>query len=130
MQPNACSIALVHGYSVLLIQRAYEPFAGLWTLPGGRLEAGETPEDCVRRELFEETGLTVNNPIHVLTQTVGREDQRFRLAVFAASHPLTAPLVSDEIAAWDWVALNDIMGYKTTKGLSDICRRCVDAAGA
>ena len=42
---------------VLLIQRAYEPFAGKWAFPGGFAIVGESLEDTARRELVEETGL-------------------------------------------------------------------------
>lgn len=35
---------------------------GKWNAPGGKMELGETPEDCVVREVFEETALTVHNP--------------------------------------------------------------------
>ncbi len=45
---------------LLLIRRGHEPHAGLWSLPGGRVEAGETLEQAVRREVLEETGLTVD----------------------------------------------------------------------
>jgi len=44
---------------VLLVKRAAEPMAGRWSLPGGRLELGETVEQAVVREALEETGLTV-----------------------------------------------------------------------
>jgi 8-oxo-dGTP diphosphatase len=44
---------------LLLIRRGHDPHAGLWSLPGGRVEAGETLEQAVRREVLEETGLTV-----------------------------------------------------------------------
>ena len=44
---------------VLLARRAHEPDAGLWDTPGGFLEEGEDPLDGLRRELLEETGLTV-----------------------------------------------------------------------
>jgi 8-oxo-dGTP diphosphatase len=44
---------------LLLIRRGHDPHAGLWSLPGGRVEDGETLEEAVRREVFEETGLTV-----------------------------------------------------------------------
>ena len=43
----------------LLIRRGSEPLLGQWSIPGGTLELGESLEDGVRRELKEETGLTV-----------------------------------------------------------------------
>ena len=43
----------------LLVRRARDPQAGRWSLPGGRIEAGETPEEALAREVWEETGLEV-----------------------------------------------------------------------
>lgn len=45
------------GHEVLLIRRDKAPFKGSWALPGGRLEADETLDECAVRELEEETGL-------------------------------------------------------------------------
>ncbi len=58
-----------HG-RVLLVQRATEPRKGLWSIPGGLVELGESLTDAVRREALEETGLTVE-PI-ALTEVVDR----------------------------------------------------------
>lgn len=44
---------------LLLIRRGHEPGAGLWSLPGGRIEPGETHQQAVVREVLEETGLSV-----------------------------------------------------------------------
>lgn len=44
----------------LVLRRAQEPERGEWDLPGGFIEAGESPADCVRREIAEETGLEVD----------------------------------------------------------------------
>jgi 8-oxo-dGTP diphosphatase len=51
------SAALFRDGAVLLVKRASAPFAGLWSLPGGLIERGETAEDAARREVREETGL-------------------------------------------------------------------------
>jgi 8-oxo-dGTP diphosphatase len=45
--------------SILLVERANEPGRGLWSIPGGRVEAGESDAQALRRELAEETGLDV-----------------------------------------------------------------------
>jgi 8-oxo-dGTP diphosphatase len=47
------------GNRLLLIKRGHEPGAGLWSLPGGRIEPGETDQEAVAREILEETGLRV-----------------------------------------------------------------------
>lgn len=53
----AVSVAVVRGNRVLLVRRARAPSQGLYAFPGGKVEAGETLEQAVRRELKEETGL-------------------------------------------------------------------------
>jgi 8-oxo-dGTP diphosphatase len=50
---------VIEGDCVLLVRRGQEPLKEEWSLPGGVLELGETLENGVVRELFEETGLTV-----------------------------------------------------------------------
>jgi 8-oxo-dGTP diphosphatase len=56
-----CVGAVVHDPAgrLLLVQRGHAPHPGLWSLPGGRIEPGETPEQAAEREVREETGLAV-----------------------------------------------------------------------
>lgn len=58
--PKVAVIAFItHKDKLLLIRRAVEPAKGKWALPGGYMDAGEMPEDALRRELDEEVGLRV-----------------------------------------------------------------------
>ena len=52
------SIAVFKGDTVLLVQRARAPFRGLWSLPGGSIEPGESAREAAFRELKEEAGIT------------------------------------------------------------------------
>ena len=59
IRPRACG-ALIHGDTILMV-RHVEPTRSYWTLPGGGVEAGETPADAAVREVREETGLAVKS---------------------------------------------------------------------
>lgn len=51
--------AIIQESRILLVQRGREPGRGLWALPGGRLELGETLKEAVQREVLEECGLDI-----------------------------------------------------------------------
>lgn len=55
----AVAVLVLQNSHVLLVQRLNEPQRGLWSLPGGYLDAGEDPLEAARRECLEETGLVV-----------------------------------------------------------------------
>lgn len=64
MDPDARPIpcvgaVVVHDRRLLVVRRANPPGAGLWSIPGGRVEPGETAPEAVVREVAEETGLRV-----------------------------------------------------------------------
>ena len=50
---------ILDGNRVLLVRRANAPLKGVWSIPGGRLELGETLTEGLRREIREETGLRI-----------------------------------------------------------------------
>lgn len=60
MTPNAASaVVLRRDGRVLLVQRGRPPLEGAWTLPGGRIEPGETSASAAAREVLEETGIAI-----------------------------------------------------------------------
>ena len=82
MRPFACDGVLIENGKILLIRRAAEPFKGMWAVPGGRIEDDETAEECLIREMEEETGLTVE-PVK-LTGIYSEPSRDPRLIIAAA----------------------------------------------
>jgi 8-oxo-dGTP diphosphatase len=129
---NAASVALIEGGRVLLIERARPPYRGLWTLPGGRREAGETAEQCAIREVGEELGVTPRTLVPVLTERFGGPaGADWHLAVFAAAGFDGTIVPSDEVAGIAWVAPDAMGRLRTTPGLRETLERALRAvAGA
>ena len=58
---------------VLLVRRARPPSVGIWTLPGGKVEPGESPARAIVREVKEETGLDVRVVCFVIVYALRRD---------------------------------------------------------
>jgi 8-oxo-dGTP diphosphatase len=71
------------GVSVLLIRRKYEPFKDSWAIPGGFVLEGESLEIAVKRELQEETGISVNYLEQLYTFGEPNRDPRQRIIAVA-----------------------------------------------
>jgi ADP-ribose pyrophosphatase YjhB (NUDIX family) len=80
----ATGAIVARGAAILLVRRRWAPRAGLWCLPAGFMEYGETPEQCAVRELREETGI-VGRVTGLIGVYAGRDDPRVRavLVVYA-----------------------------------------------
>lgn len=78
------SALLTHEDSVLLAKRGSQPSKGLWSLPGGKLERGETLVKAAAREVFEETGINVEGLVFVEFVELIKTDYHFVIALFMA----------------------------------------------
>ncbi|WIY53540.1 NUDIX domain-containing protein [Devosia sp. YIM 151766] len=127
-QPNAASVGIIRDGTILIIKRAKAPYQNLWTFPGGRMDPGETPEQCAIREIEEELGLVIRNPRHALTQELGR-DGTYRLAVFATTDFSGTIRPSDEVADYKWADPGMLPALRTTSRLDDVIGECFKLLG-
>ncbi len=122
----AVSAAIIRAERVLIVRRARPPAQGLYTLPGGLVELGETLVEAVVREVREETGLTIE-PVAlagyreaVLRDAAGRIERHFVILPFAARWLAGEVALNEELAEARWLLVSELAGLTTTDGLADI----------
>ena len=103
---------------LLLIKRGHEPGAGLWSIPGGRIEAGETDAEALVREMQEETGLVVE-PGRLLgrVRRPGRDGDVIDIRDYAATVTGGTLRAGDDAADARWVAAPELATLAVTEGL-------------
>lgn len=119
----AASVVIFREGRVLLVQRARNPGQGRWSLPGGRVEHGETLAQAVHREVAEETGLTVEIVGFAgLREVLPRDGAAGHYVVvsFAGRWRQGEPVLNDEHDDFRWVSPHDLGGLDTTDGLAPI----------
>ncbi|MEU6552076.1 NUDIX hydrolase [Streptomyces sp. NPDC046915] len=109
-QPALSMAVIVNDGKLLMIRRSEREGDLLWALPGGGIEAGETPEEAAVREALEETGLKVE-AITVIGQRIhpktGRDMSYTACRVIdGEAHVADA----DELDAIEWITLDEIPG--------------------
>ena len=105
---------------LLLIKRGHEPEAGKWSLPGGRIEPGETDAQALVREMREETGLTVlPGPLLGAVERPGPGGSIIDIRDYAATVIDGTLAAGDDAADARWVAAADVPRLPLTSGLAD-----------
>lgn len=103
---------------LLVIRRGHDPGRGLWSLPGGRVETGETDEQALIREMHEETGLDVR--IGALVGTVERG--RYAIYDYACSLLGGTLRAGDDADEARWVDTKAFSALALTEGLANTLR--------
>jgi 8-oxo-dGTP diphosphatase len=118
----AVSGAIFRDDKVLLVRRARSPGKGLYSLPGGRVEFGESLHTALHREVDEETGLR----IEIVGFTGWREvlptagGGHYLIMSFAARWSAREPVLNDEHDDFKWLAPDRLSDLKLTGGLQDV----------
>lgn len=125
----AASIAVFRDGKVLLATRTKPPADQLWSLPGGKVEAGETLEEAALRELDEEVGVKAriigfNRHVEIFGRdSAGAVTHHFVVASFVGEWLSGEPTVGPEAGAVKWVDPQRLGGLATTRELGDVLRR-------
>lgn len=125
----AASVAVFRDGLVLLATRTKPPADQLWSLPGGKVEAGETLEEAALRELEEEVGvkariLGFNRHVEIFGRdSAGAVTHHFVVASFVGEWLSGEPAAGPEAGAVKWVDPQRLGGLATTRELGDVLRR-------
>lgn len=119
----AVSAAIFRDDKVLLVRRARSPGKGIYSLPGGRVEFGESLHTAVHREIDEETGLKIAivglaGWREVLPEAGG--GGHYVIMSFAARWIGREPHLNDELDDFRWLAPDALRDLKVTSGLHEI----------
>jgi ADP-ribose pyrophosphatase YjhB (NUDIX family) len=132
----AVSAAILRDGKVLIVRRARKPAHGLYTLPGGAVEPGETLAEAVVREVAEETALEIvpvglaGHREVIMRAADGRVERHFVILCFAARWLSGEPVLNDELDEARWLAPVELAGLRTTEGLATIVAAAFEALQA
>ena len=119
-RPELCVGAVtIADDALLVVQRATEPEAGRWSLPGGRVERGELVAEAVVREVEEETGVVVVCGALLGWAELPGDDHHFVILDFLATPlEIVDPIAGTDATAARWVPLVDVAELDLVDGLA------------
>jgi len=125
----AASAVIFRNGQFLVVRRANAPGRGLYSVPGGRVERGETLHQAVAREVREETALAIDivgfaGWREVLPDPTADRAGHYLVISFAAHWRAGEVTLNEELDDFRWITPDELGELRTTQGLADI----VDAA--
>ena len=129
----AVSAAIFRDGKILLVRRARSPAKGFYSLPGGRVEFGETLHAALHREVDEETALKIDivglaGWREVVPGTSG--GGHYVIMSFAARWTSGEPALNEELDAFRWLAPDALGNLKLTGGLHEVIESARRVLGA
>jgi len=128
----AVSAAIIRDGKVLVVRRARQPALGIFTLPGGGVETGETLMQAVTREVREETSMDIE-PVAlaghreaIVRDAQGRVERHFVILCFAARWLSGEPVLNEELDDARWLAPAALSSLRTTEGLAEIVAAAIE----
>lgn len=115
--------------NILLIKRGNEPGAGQWSLPGGIVELGESLEDAVRREVYEECGIKVEieNLVGIVERVIrddeGKIKYHYIIIDYTARYLKGALRPGSDVTDVRWFPLDKLDKCDLTEGLKEFLKR-------
>ncbi len=128
----AVSAAIFRGDKLLIVKRGKGETAGLWSFPGGHVEAGETVRVAAAREVFEETGVRadIRLPMDVHDDIVLDDMKKLRahyiVNVFCGTWVSGKPVAASDARQARFVRLEDLQGYRLTCGLEGYAQHAAE----
>lgn len=123
-------VAVVANGRVLLVKRGREPGRGLWAVPGGKVELGETLTEAGKREVREETGLDVElGEVIWAGESIGPGDPpewHYVLVDFVAIPVSGEAVAGDDAAELGWFNAPEALDLPLTPTMPDLIQRLVD----
>ena len=129
----AVSAAIFRDDRILLVRRARSPARGFYSLPGGRVEFGESLHAALHREVDEETALKIEivglaGWREVLPETAG--SGHYLIMSFAARWSSGEPVLNDELDDFKWLSPGALGDLKLTGGLEEVIRAARSLIGS
>ena len=125
----AVGALVVHDGAVLMVRRGRAPSRGVWAVPGGRVELGETLAEAIEREVHEETGVEVRagEPVWSFDSVIRDDDGRvawhYVIVDLLADYVRGEPQARDDALEARWVRAVDLPGLLVSKPTLELLGR-------